>query len=303
MVDEETVTSGREGSKPGLDAHCHLWRYGDGHNRWIDANIDRPNMALMRRDFLLPELTHEMAACGMARALLVQAAPNEAETHALADMMREAEGEAASRLAGLVGFADLAAADAPAAIAALAGDPGCRGLRVWPLLDPSPDALRDKALGPALDAIEAADMAIEILLRPDQLPGLVALRQTRPGLRLAICHAAKPGLGRWTPGDDAFRNWAHALEALGAAGAWVKVSGMVTELGHDWAGDVISPYLTALEAAFGIDRMIWGSDWPVINRAGGYARWHAACAAWVAPRGEAATRALFGDAGRAFFCV
>jgi L-fucono-1,5-lactonase len=245
-----------------VDAHQHFWRLARGDYGWLTSTL-----APIYRDFEPADLEPLLARAGVDATVLVQAAPTVAETRFLLELARTAP-----FVVGVVGWAPLDAPDAPEVVAALARDPHLRGLR--PMIHDLPDV--DWMLGPdverGLRAIEAADLTFDALVRPPHLPTLRRLLARHPDLRVVIDHAAKPEIaaGRREP-------WASDMAALAReTRAWVKLSGLVTEDGPGWSVDRLRPYVDHLLDSFGPERLIFGSDWPVVLLRTGYAEWLAA---------------------------
>jgi L-fuconolactonase len=245
-----------------LDAHVHLWSLARGDYEWLT-----PDLAPLYRDFGPNELAPLLAAAGVSGAIAVQAAPTEAETRFLLDLA-----DRTPALLGVVGWADFAAPDAEAAIGALAVHAKLLGLRpmLQDLADDDfilrPDA--DRALG----ALASRGLVFEALVRPRHLNRLLTVRERHPDLAIVIDHAAKPDIagGAWSP-------WAEDLRRLAADGKTVcKLSGLITEAGANWTVERLRPYADLVIDAFGPDRVMWGSDWPVLRLAGSYEAWRRA---------------------------
>jgi L-fuconolactonase len=174
-----------------------------------------------------------------------------------------------ARIAGVVGWTDLAARDAPDRIVALASHPKLRGLR--PMLQdlPDDDWILQSSLTPAIEATIVHGLCFDALVRPRHLPHLLRFAERHPALRIVIDHAAKPGIAR---GElDPWRAQIAALAELPNVSC--KLSGLVTEAGEHWHPDDLRPYVEHLLSTFGPFRLLWGSDWPVVNLAADYSRW------------------------------
>lgn len=266
-----------------IDSHCHVWRIGKNDHEW-----PTPDLATIHRDFDLKDLRQATNCNNFSGAVLVQSQPSERDTVWLLGLA------AADPLAlGVVGWTDLAAPDARARIAALARDPWLKGLR--PMLQGlSDDWILDRALEPAIEAMIAADLSFDALVKPRHLPGILELVRRWPDLRVVIDHAGKPEIaaGRLDP-------WRDQMAALAeVSGVHCKLSGLLTEAGDTPTADAVSPYAAHLIEVFGPDRLMWGSDWPVLNLAGDYPSWRAMCEACVPPERQAA---LFGETARRFY--
>jgi L-fuconolactonase len=270
-----------------IDAHQHFWRRDRGDYDWLT-----PALEPLWQDFLPDDLAPLLARHGIAGSVLVQAAPTAAETDYLLLLARTQ-----SVIRGVVGWADLAAADAPARIAALAAQPRLVGLR--PMLQdlPDDDAILDPALQPALAAMAAHGLALDALIRPRHLPRLLTLRDCHPDLKIVIDHAAKPDIA----GGD-LAGWARDLASVAADGRMhCKLSGLVTEAAADWQPADLKPVAETVLAAFGPDRVMWGSDWPVLNLAGRYDQWVAATDELLAGLDAAAEAAVRGGTAVRFY--
>jgi L-fuconolactonase len=266
-------------------AHHHVWRIGRGDYGWLT-----PDMPLYR-DYTLADLRPLLG--DITATVLVQAAPTEAETGYLLNVARNADG----LVRGVVGWEDLTAHDAPARIADLAADGLLKGLR--PMLQDIADTawILQPAVQPALHAIEAGGLCFDALVQPRHLPALLGVCGRHPGLKLVIDHAAKPAIAA-----DTFRPWADDIARLAReTRALCKLSGLVTEAAPDWHADDLRRYVDHLLACFGPSRLMWGSDWPVVERAGGYARWRDATSQLLSGLDDHARAAILGGTATGFY--
>ncbi|KQY15617.1 amidohydrolase [Massilia sp. Root133] len=263
-----------------VDAHQHFWRLADRNGAWPP-----PDLAAIYRDFFPPDLAPTLARHGVARTVLVQSMPNEDDTRFMLGLAH-----AHPFIGGVVGWVDLKAPDAPARIAALAADPLLKGLR--PMLQDlaDDDWIADPALAPAVDAMLRHGLSFDALVLPRHLPALLAFAQRHPDLPIVIDHGAKPLIAAGVL--EPWRTDIARLAALPQVSC--KLSGLVTEAGADWDVDRLRPYVDHLLACFGPRRLIWGSDWPVLNLAADYARWLAACASLLEGLAGADRLAVFG---------
>lgn len=271
---------------PVIDAHFHAWRIARGDYGWLT-----PSLAPLYRDVTVEDWWREAQACGVQGGVLVQAAPTESETQFLLELA------AHPRVLGVVGWVDWLAPDAPGRIAALARHPKLRALR--PMLQdiPDPDWILQPALEPCLRAMTEQGLVLDALVKPVHLPRLRKLARRHPQLKVVIDHGAKPeiGSGQWAP-------WSDQIEALAQETAWdCKLSGLLTECGPHPTLDAARPWMQHLLQSFGAGRLIWGSDWPVVERAAGYGPWWRETHEWLAPLGGAdRATVLGGNARRAY---
>ena len=276
-----------------IDAHQHYWRLDRGDYGWLT-----PALTAIYRDFGPADLAPHLAAYGTGRTVLVQAAPTEDETLYLLDLAATTPS-----IAGVVGWVDMEAEDAPQRIATLAKAPRLIGLR--PMIHEIPDPLwmLSSGLTPAFAAIIRAGLVFDALVRPVHLSPLLTLVERHPDLPVVIDHGAKPNIARWSAGDTDFASWTEKMRHLGRHASIVcKTSGLVTEAAPGWKADDLTPYLDVLLDAFGPDRLLFGSDWPVVDLAGGYARWADALLAWLGSRLDPLAQAgvLGGNAARIY---
>lgn len=257
---------------PRIDAHQHFWALSRGDYGWLT-----PEMGAIHRDFGPGDLAPLPREAGIGGSIAVQAAPTEAETRYLL-------GIAATEpsVLGVVGWSDLEAPDAPAALRRLAADPLLVGLR--PMLHDLPDDewLSRPALLPAVEAMQALGLAFDALVKPRHLPHLLRFAEAHPGLAIVIDHLAKPAIVEG-PGTRSWRGWAEGMAALARLPhVHCKLSGLITEAGPGWSLEGLRPYAERVLELFGPRRVIWGSDWPVLRLAGTYSGWWEATAALLA---------------------
>ncbi|MGH7210128.1 MAG: amidohydrolase family protein [Acetobacteraceae bacterium] len=240
-----------------IDAHHHVWRLHRGDYGWLTPELP------IYRDYTLDDLRPLLG--DVTATILVQAAPTEAETAFLLQTARDSCG----LVAGVVGWTDLAAPSAPDRIAELATDPRLVGLR--PMLQDlaDPDWILRRDVLPALRAMVAAGLSFDALVRPRQLDAILTLLHRVPELRVVIDHAGKPDI---RAGGFAF--WAARIGRLAKqTGAFCKLSGLLTEATPDWTPDDIRRYADHVIDCFGPERVMWGSDWPVLDLVSTYEAW------------------------------
>jgi L-fuconolactonase len=242
-----------------IDAHFHSWQPARGDYGWLT-----PAMGPIYRDVEVADWLAQARPCGVAGGVLVQAAPTEAETQYLLDLAQQHP-----EVLGVVGWVDLLAPDAPQRIAALARNPKLRGLR--PMLQDiiDTDWMLQSALRPALQAMVRHGLVFDALVQPRHLPALFTFARGWPDLAIVIDHAAKPDIaqGQWEPWAGELRRLADETQAV------CKLSGLLTEAGPSPAPDAATPWAAHVLACFGPGRVLWGSDWPVLELAASYAQW------------------------------
>lgn len=242
-----------------VDAHHHLWDLSVRDQDWIDE--DSP----IRRDFTVADLAPEAAAAGVDRTVLVQTITVAEETPeflALADTH--------DLIAGVVGWTDLTRPDVTDELARLRELPGGRflkGIRHQVQGEPDPEWLLRADVRRGLTAVAEAGLVYDLLVLPHQLPACVKAAAALPELTFVLDHLGKPPIA-----SGALEPWATDVRALAAHPNTVcKLSGMVTEADPaTWTVDDLRPYADVVLDAFGPDRLMFGSDWPVCGLAATY---------------------------------
>lgn len=245
-----------------IDAHQHFWRLDRGDYGWLT-----PDLTPLYRDFLPADLEPLRRNAGIRGTVLVQAAPTTAETRFLLGLA-----DTTPWIAGVVGWVDLEEADAPKQLAALREAPAFLGVR--PMIQDLPDPawMLRPTLEPALQILTELGLRFDALVKPAHLGNLVRLLERHPDLRVAIDHGGKPEIRA-----GSFDGWARDMTQLAReTNAVCKLSGLVTEAAPDWSDQNLQPYVDLLLEAFGPGRLLWGSDWPVVELAGGYEAWRGA---------------------------
>ncbi|MCZ8374101.1 MAG: amidohydrolase family protein [Beijerinckiaceae bacterium] len=242
-----------------IDAHQHYWSLARGDYGWLT-----PERAAIYRDFGPGDLAPHLAAGRIDRTILVQAAPTEAETRYLLDLAARHE-----TIAGVVGWVDVDAPDAARRVAALAAHLLLVGLRPMIHDIPDPDWMLGPALLPVLRAMVAEGLVFDALVRPPHLSRLLVLADRLPDLTIVVDHAAKPLIR-----DRVQEPWASDLAALARRpNVVVKLSGLLTEAASGDGLYHLYPFIRTVLEVFGPDRILFGSDWPVLELAGTYADW------------------------------
>lgn len=274
-------------SFPVIDAHFHCWQLARDDYGWLT-----PELAPIYRDVAVKDWQAQSAPLGVRGGVLVQAAATEAETHFLLT-----QADASPGVLGVVGWVDMLSPDAPARIAALARHPRLKGLR--PMLQDIADTqwILQPALAPALQAMVECGLVFDALVKPVHLPHIVTLARRHPDLRMVIDHAAKPDIaaGQWQP-------WANdMLRIAGETQAYCKLSGLMTEAGPKPAAGAVTRWGKRVLKSFGEQRVVWGSDWPVLELAGSYAQWWGETQQLLAPLNVASQAAVMGGNARELY--
>ncbi len=275
-----------------IDAHQHFWNPARGDYDWIPKGHP-----VLDRAYAPADLTPIMAAGGVDLTVLVQAAATIAETDYMLGLA-----DASPFVAGVVGWVDFEKPGDSAVLARLAGHPLFKGVR--PLIQdiPDPDWMLRDDVAWAYRAICDQDLTFDALGFPQHLSRFLTLLGRYPDMRVVIDHGMKPRIRDHSA--STFAEWAEGMERIATqTRAFCKFSGLVTEASPDWTVDDLRPYADHLLAAFGPDRLMWGSDWPVCNLAGGPARWLAAARDLTADLPPEAQARIFGRTAAAFYRI
>jgi L-fuconolactonase len=271
-----------------IDSHQHFWRPARGDYTWLSASV--PALAPLVRDFLPDDLAPLLQAHGVGRTVLVQAAESKAETDFLLDLAT-----AHDVIGGVVGWVDLSRPGAVASLERMAGHPGFKGVR--PMLQdlPDDDWIAHRPRPDALRTLLQLGLRFDALVKPRHLPSLLRFLKQWPELPVVVDHGAKPPVGARDSED--FEQWRKSIAAVAALPqVCCKFSGLWGEAPPSTHGDVdaavhaVRPVWEHLLDVFGPDRLMWGSDWPVLTLAGDYAGWIAvseACIGSLSPSEQA----------------
>lgn len=242
-----------------IDAHHHLWHYSAAEYGWID---DR--MAALRRDFVPTDLTAELAKVGVDGAVTVQARQTLEETRWLLELAQNCE-----VIRGVVGWGPLAAPDFEDSVAALATDPKLVGLRH--VVQAEPKGFLDGAdFNRGVRTLHKIGLVYDLLIVESQLEEAIHFVDRHPQQAFVLDHIAKPKIAA-----QELEPWRTRVRELSKRrNVCCKLSGMVTEdAWSHWSIESLRPYLDAVVEAFGTDRLMAGSDWPVCLVATSYDRW------------------------------
>lgn len=270
-----------------IDAHQHYWAPARGDYGWLT-----PDLGLLFRDYGPTDLAPDLKRHGIDGTVLVQAAPSLAETRYMLDIARETPS-----VLGVVGWFDFADSASLHAAQALCEDPLLVGFR--PMIQDNADEnwmLRDD-LGAAFRFLIDRGLTFDALTLPRHLRNLLALAERHPDLAIVIDHGSKPRIA-----ERGFDDWAADMRRLARnSSALVKLSGLVTEASADWSGADLAPYVDLLLDAFGPQRVMFGSDWPVCLQASGYARWIETAEGFIAHLTDFERAAIMGANAQRFY--
>ncbi|MFD3614779.1 amidohydrolase family protein [Streptomyces sp. NPDC058676] len=270
-----------------VDAHHHVWDLSVRDQNWIDEHSP------LGRDFTLADLAPEAEAAGVDRTVLVQTVTVAEETP---EFLALAAGH--ELIAGVVGWTDLTrpgVADELARLRELPGGQYLKGIRHQVQGEPDPEWLLRADVRRSLTAVAEAGLVYDLVVLPHQLPACAKAAASLPELTFVLDHLGKPPIA-----SGALEPWASDVRALAALPNTVcKLSGLVTEAAPgSWTVDDLRPYADTVRDAFGPDRLMFGSDWPVCTTEATYAEVLALARHLVAP--EERTRIFETTAARVY---
>lgn len=248
-----------------IDAHHHLWQPARGDYDWMPRDNTMLNRAYGPHD-LARYVDHH----GIDGTVIVQAAASVEETEYMLGLA-----DATPWIKGVVGWVDFEDASHLHHLKRLAAHPKFRGVR--PMIQDIPDVnwmLRDDVQW-AYGALIDLDLTFDALGFPQHIPNFLTLATRYPEMRVVFDHCMKPQIRDHQASRNAFSAWADGMTQLAEqTSGHVKFSALVTEADAGWGIDDIRPFALHILEAFGSDRVMWGSDWPVCRLQAEYGDWH-----------------------------
>jgi L-fuconolactonase len=245
-----------------IDSHHHFWHPARGDYGWMPIDD-----SVLSQPYTPADLNDALTATGVTRTVVVQAAPSVEETEYLLGIA-----DATPHVAAVVGWINFEDRSQLTTLQRLAAHPKFVGVR--PMIQDLPDVdwmLRDDVQW-AYQALIDLDLTFDCLGVPRHLNNFHQLLTRYPELRAVVDHCMKPHLN--ATDADSFSHWADGMSRLAEdTGVYCKLSGLVTEAESDWSFDVLKPYTDHVFTAFGADRVMWGSDWPVARLRCEYEEW------------------------------
>lgn len=249
-------------------------------------------MGVIRRDFLPTDAEPLVRAAGIDGVVAVQADQSVAETDFLLSLAAEH-----SFIKGVVGWIDLCAADLTRQLAEWSGNTRLKGFRHIAQGEPDDFLARDRVVR-GIEAIGRHGYSYDILVYPQQLPAAESLAAHCPNMLFILDHCAKPPVA-----GGAMDGWKDHFRALARhENVYCKLSGLVTEARWAaWKQEDLVPYLDIALDAFGADRLMFGSDWPVCLLAGDYPSVLGSIVRWADRLSIAERERIFGGTATAAY--
>lgn len=272
-----------------IDAHHHYWELGRFDYSWLDE----PTLSPIRHSFLPRDLQPLIQEAGIEKTIFVQTQHNLEETAWVLELADKHD-----FMAGVVGWVDLASAECEDQLLHWKQHPKFVGIRHVTQDEPDDDFIIRPEIMRGLKVLEKHQVPFDLLFYVKHVHHAATVARSLPDLPLVIDHLAKPEIK-----NQRIDNWqSHFCEAAQFPNLYCKLSGMITEADWDqWTADDIKPFVeTALEA-FGPERCMFGSDWPVCLLAGSYTRVHQALRDLLGSLSQDEQQLVFGGTASRFY--
>ncbi|WP_423736198.1 amidohydrolase family protein [Chitinophaga caseinilytica] len=273
-----------------IDAHQHFWQFDPVRDAWITEEMN-----VIRRDFLPADLAPLLKAAGIDACVAVQADQSEAETQFLVDCAKGSD-----IVKAVVGWVDLRSPDVAERLAFWAGEPLVKGFRHIVQGEPDDKFLLREDFNNGIAALKKHGFTYDVLVFPHQLPAVEQFVERHPEQPMVIDHLAKPYIKKKEIGD-----WTkHIRRIARSPHVHCKLSGMVTEADmQNWKEADFRPYLDTVLEAFGPERLMYGSDWPVCLLAADYARQKSIVGNFISALSASEQQRIMGNNAAAFYNI
>ena len=242
-----------------IDSHVHFWKFDKKRDAWITDD-----MKILRQDYLPSHLSTTLKRNGVDGCVAVQASQSELETHFLVELSKTHP-----EIKGVVGWIGLQDPEIEKRLDYFSRYPIIKGWRHIVQSEPG-DFLLKEDFQRGIAAIAARNYTYDILIYHYQLKQAIDFVARFPGQHFVIDHCAKPDIGKKNISE-----WKTRMKEMAQFPyVYCKLSGLFTETKwKEWSVGDFYPYLDAVFEAFGTDRLLFGSDWPVILLSGMYVQW------------------------------
>ena len=273
-----------------IDSHQHFWKYDPNRDAWITDN-----MSVIKKDFLPEDLEPVLQANGIHGCVVVQSVQSEAENH-----FQLQNAEKYNFIKGVVGWVGLTASDVEEKLNYYAQYKKIKGFRHVLQGEPQRDYMLRPDFLKGISLLNKFNFTYDILVYPDQLKFIKEMIIKFPEQRFVIDHLAKPYIK-----DKILIEWAEDMMALSKfENVFCKISGMVTETSwKQWTLDEFDPYIDVVLQSFGIDRVMFGSDWPVCQLSATYDQVYEIVNNYFASYSESEQQKIFGENAIKFYSL
>jgi L-fuconolactonase len=272
-----------------IDCHMHFWTLAmeRHYSLWMS-----PDLKVLYRNFGPRDARPLMAENGVDGIVLVSAA---SAIHETAYLLGIADTNDIVR--GVVAWIDMLAPNAAVELRQWARFTKLKGIRPYLQDLPEDDWILKPELAPVIAAMIECDLSFDALIKPRHILNTVEFIERNPDLRVIVDHMAKPAIRA-----DALEPWRRDMERFrDLKHVHCKVSGILTEDGPEWTRARISPYLEAVFDIFGPERLVFGSDWPVVNLVADYGEWIRTLSASLSGFTRADQQKIWAENGERFY--
>ena len=271
-----------------IDAHQHFWKYNPREFGWINDSMSK-----LKRDHLPSELLRVLTAARFDGSIAVQARQNLKETSWLLQLAGENQ-----FIKGVVGWVNLCSENVEEQLEGFVSNRKFVGVRHVLHDEPEDDFMLGKGFCSGIKSLAKFNLAYDLLVFPRHLIHTVAMVRQFPQQRFILDHLAKPSIK-----DGILEPWSKEIKLLAAfPNVYCKVSGMVTEADwQQWQPSDFKPYLDVVFEAFGTDRIMIGSDWPVCTIAGSYSEVINLVENYISSFSEEEKNAIMGENAARFY--
>lgn len=264
-----------------IDSHVHFWKYDKKTYAWIDSS-----MKDLQKDYLPEHLQTTLKRNGVDAIIAVQADQSELDTHFMVEMAKTH-----AFIKGVVGWTDLKSEDLEKRLEYFSQYSIIKGWRH--IVQGEPDGfLADPQFRRAMPLLQQYNYTYDVLVYERQLPQAVDFVQAFPENKFILDHAGKPDIR-----SAEITAWEKNIRTIAThPNVYCKLSGLFTEAKwKQWSAAEFYPYLDILFDAFGSNRLLWGSDWPVMLLSGIYVQWKSLVEKYMEKHTEEEREAVFGE--------
>ena len=273
-----------------IDAHQHFWQYDPERHGWINDN-----MSVLKKDFMPVHLQEVFEANNVDGCVAVQADQSEAETEFLLDLA-----DKNPFIKAVVGWVDLRSEQIEKRLDHFKGFSKLAGFRHVVQSEPDNNFMLREDFKRGIGSLLKHGFTYDILIFPTQMEAARQITEIFPDQRFVIDHIAKPYIKK-----GLLEPWGSAMRSIAQhENVYCKISGMVTEADwQNWQYDDFVPYMDVVMEAFGPDRLMFGSDWPVCLLAGDYGKIKGIVEKYIAKLSESEKRKIMGDTAAKFYSI
>jgi len=271
-----------------IDSHQHFWKYEEVKHSWIDDE-----MAAIRRDFFPSDLKFVYQENNIDGCVAVQADQTIEENTFLLELSKEND-----FVKGIVGWVDLRSENIKEDLEKYTSYSKMKGFRHVVQGEPDNNFLLRPNFLRGISYLENYNYVYDILVFPHQLGAVLEFVKRFPNQKFVIDHIAKPYIK-----DGFYDGWAVLMREIAKhQNVYCKVSGMITEADYKtWTPEQVEPYMQLVLDSFGVDRIMYGSDWPVCLVAGSYKKVVSLTANFISNLSVTEQNSIMGGNATAFY--